>query len=268
MGAVHWDVLESKFYLTTEDHGGADLTARASDLLERSAMDEFIREYSARIKALEPAAASAGFCGWFRVVAAAQQYAVSLCDAALDLSLSNLTIQMYRKDGWYWVSFKVERPREFRYSPDAGTRERWREDVLTAFYRDEVRPLVESAAASSGTNAGLLWGQFPSGLHYYYEQFLLAAENDPERRRRIEDDYRFLSRGLGGDVFGRKRNPFDVKIRLIDNPHAPGRPMAMKATCCMFYRTEGGSMCYACPRMTDEEREGLKAAMLARAQGG
>ena len=267
MSAIPWDVLESKFYLTRADRSDADLSVRAADLLDRSGMDEFIREYTVRIKALEPAAASAGFCGWFRVVAAAQQYAVSLWDAALDLSLSNLTIQMYRKDGWYWLSFKVEEPREFLYSPAAGTRERWREDVLTAFYRNEVRPLLESAAVSSGTNVGLLWGQFPSGFHYYFEQFLLAAEND-ERRRQIEEDYRFLIRGLGGEVFGRKRNPFDVKIRLIDNPHARGRPMAMKTSCCMFYRTEGGSMCYACPRMTDEEREGLKAAMLARAQGG
>lgn len=263
MGMINFDVLESKLAVTRTGRSDADFSVNAADLLHKDNMDEFIRGYSSRIKALEPAAAAAGFCSWFRIVAVAQQYAVSVFDAALDLSLSNLAIQMYWKDGWNWVSFKLGEPRQFGFTQ--GTRERWREEVLTAFYREQVRPLIESIAASTGTNAGLLWGQFPSGFHYYIDQFLNEAENDTQRRQ-IEDDYQFLVRGLDGEVFGRTKNPFDVKIRLIDNPRDPGKPMRMKTTCCMFYRTEGGTLCYACPRMTDEEREARKAQMLAKAR--
>ena len=31
----------------------------------------------------------------------------------------------------------------------------------------------------------------------------------------ISDDYRYLKEGLGADVFGRKRNPFSVKMHMI-----------------------------------------------------
>ena len=264
MSAIRYDHLESKFAFTRAGRSDADVSVNAADLLHKDSMDEFLRLYAGRIKALEPAAAAAGFCTWFRIVPAIQQYAVSVCDTALDLSLSNISIELYWKDGWNWVSFKCGEPKEIGWS--SGPREKWREEGLTWFYRDQVRPLVESVSASSGTNLGLLWGQFPPGFHYYVDQFLKEAE-DEARRSIIEDDYRFLTQGLNGAVFGRKRNPFDVKVRWIDNPWNPGQPMRMKTSCCMFYRTEGGTMCYACPKMTDAEREERKAQQLAKAKG-
>lgn len=258
--AIDYSLLENKYYLSPTEQENAVLTVRASDLLLKENMDLFIHDYMKLMKALEPAAAAAGFCSWFRAVCLAQQYAVSLCDTAIDLSLTNLTIQVYLRDQFLWVSFKYDVLRT--HGPSAGEREVWREAVFTSFYRDQVRPLLEAFASSADLNVGQLWGQFPSGFDGAVEMFMIEAESEMQRTQ-IADDFYFLTHQLDASIFGRKKNPFDVKIRFIDNPRDPLKPMRMKASCCMFYRTEGGSYCYSCPRMTSQEREERKTKLLA-----
>ncbi len=264
MTSIDYELLERKFYITRTEKEDVVFSMKAAELLREKNMDRFLRAYIPALKALEPAAAGTGFCSWFRSVCLAQQYAVSLCDTALDFSLSNLTVQLYLKDGWTWFAFKLGEGREIS-APSVG-REAWRADVFTTFYRGQVRPLFEAVARSAQADVGQLWGQLPAGFRNYVDTAMQEAGDDAARREQVSDDYRFLSQELDGAVFGRKRNPFDVKWCMIENPRDPAKPLRMKASCCMFYRTEGGSYCLACPRMPAAEREARGAKRLAEAR--
>jgi len=260
MGAIDFKFLENRLFFTQHDISNAVLSIHAAELLHQDEMDRFIRAYMQIIKTDDPAAAGTYFFSWFRAVCLAQQYAVSVHDASLDLTLSNLTVQIYPKNNAYWFAFRCNDIRE--YHAPSGCRKTWLKEVFTSLYRDQVRPLIESVSRSARVNNGLLWGQFPTGFHHYLDLFQEHVGDD-SKRRQIEDDYRFLRKELEGAVFGRKKNPFDAKIRLIENPWEPGKHLHMKTACCMYYRTEGGDYCYTCPRLTEAERDGRKAAILA-----
>ena len=260
MDGIDFGFLENSLYFTQNDIRPAVLTVQAAELLHPAEMDRFIRTYMPLIKTDDPAVAGTFFCGWFRSVCLVQQYVVSVHDTSLDLSLSNLTVHLYPKNDRYGFAFRCNEMREFQAPPVL--RKTWLKEVFTALYRDQVRPLVESVSRSTRANTGLLWGQFATGFHYYLNVFAERV-GDGFRRRQIAEDYRFLREQLDGAVFGRKKNPFDVNVRYVDNPWEPGKPLPMKATCCMYYRTEGGDFCYTCPKLTEAERAERKAAILA-----
>lgn len=265
MNTIDYNLLERKFSFFLASRPNGLFSMNAAELLKEENMDQLLHIYMPTIKAAAPDVAGTYFCSWFRSVCLVHQYAVSVCDAAMDLSLSNLDIQLYSRDGRCVFACVYRHPRQ-NMAP-AGLRESWREEAFASFYGDQVRPLFESVSRSSGVNIGQLWGQLPSGFPSAIELFLQEANGDDGLRLRIEDDYRYLTGQLDGEgVCGRKRNPFDVKLRLVDNPYDPEKPYYMKTSCCLFHHTEGGYYCYTCPRLTAEEREERKAAMLAEAK--
>ncbi|MDF2715738.1 MAG: (2Fe-2S)-binding protein, partial [Paenibacillus sp.] len=130
----------------------------------------------------------------------------------------------------------------------------WLERVLTEFYEKTVRPVYETAAVIGGVDAGQMWGLLPTRFNYMTEQWLLAEESESIRAV-ISGDYAFLKHEMPAAVFGRNKNPLDVKIRWIEDLKDPCKQLRMKNVCCQYYRTEGGYYCYTCPRIKESERE-------------
>jgi ferric iron reductase protein FhuF len=253
---LKWDVrlLEQSFSVVTEEKPNALWTASAADMVRPETMSSFLALYRSRLKS-EDGTAATYFFGYFRSVAFALQYGLSVYDRALDLSLDRLTIQLVPDNGYdrFWF---VVRPLEDEIAPDApSSREAWLGSALTVFYRDTVRPLVRTLHSLTGMSETQLWGQFPTLFQYYADMYRENAAMQPHLAA-FEEDYAFLRHGLDPmEAFGRARNPFDVKPRYTESLTDPAKQTLLKSSCCLFYCTEGGDYCYSCPRLKESERE-------------
>ncbi|MCL6625186.1 (2Fe-2S)-binding protein [Alicyclobacillus shizuokensis] len=254
--------LEANLHFDERDQPDAVLSVPARDLLNAKGARRLLTEYAACIRArtLQPAAAY--FSGWLADIALAQQFFLSIGNRSLDLSLDNLQIELYQAGGYYAFSFRLHRWAESALPEDTASRMQARTRVLGKVYVGTMRPLLESLAATSSMGAGQLWGQLPSRF-YTFREVLFAKAKDQDTQRRVQEDLDAL-RALPSAVFGRNKNPFSVRIRLIDDGADATRCIPIRTSCCLYYQTEGGQYCYTCPRLRPEQRQALRE----RARGG
>lgn len=264
MLALDLSELEERFDIRTEDRNGVIVSIPADQLLVREHADRLLQAYAPLIRAMGVEVAATYFSGWYGSICLAMQYMVSHYDHVLDLSLANVTVQLYPSKQYYHFSFKIGEPSIKKL--DGFDREEWRNSILETLYRDNVRPLIDALARFASINAGQLWGQIVTEMYRQVDSWLVDA-SDNAIKQRISNDFRFLTHGLDADVFGLKKNPFDVKLRSVENPFKPGCQTYIKAACCLAYRTDnpednGHEYCYTCPRLTKQEREAYKVLIL------
>jgi ferric iron reductase protein FhuF len=252
MTNINYDFLEKQYFFLREEKPEQLFRIEAADLLDKDNAERFISHYGPELKALKPQVAATYFSGWFGAVCAALQYTISHQHAAFDASLHNIAGQLYLFNGRPRWGFLLH-DRRGRSVP-LKDREAWRDQLLTSFYREQVRPMLETLSAAADIEAGQLWGQIATKLHAAQDLWLRAGLSVWEQQTIVED-FAFLQHELSGDVFGRKRNPFDIEPRRIENPKVPGETCMMKATCCLAYLTDTDhGFCYTCPRMGETER--------------
>ncbi|WP_281887742.1 (2Fe-2S)-binding protein [Paenibacillus sp. YYML68] len=267
---LNWTELETRFAVRQHDLEGKLLFAcRAEQLADPETMRQLLDIYGQRIKALEPAAAAAYLAGWFGYAALAQLYSCSIYDTALSFTPEQLELQLYEKGDYAVFSFKLLGPelqQSTTHKEPPPSRAEWLQQTWVELYGRTLRPMLEAAAAATGTDVGSLWGQLPTRFNYTVPLWL-EETHDEELQAIIKDDYRRLCLELPADVFGRSRNPLDVKVRLIEDMKDSSKQVKMKNACCLYYQTEGGTYCYTCPRMTEAQRAERRAeARLAQQQ--
>ncbi|MCZ8523447.1 (2Fe-2S)-binding protein [Paenibacillus sp. KR2-11] len=262
MSAEMFEDLEKHCFFKREPQPGELFRFTWEELTRPEKAAELLSLYGPGIKAQEPDVAAAYFGSWLGGLCTALQHSVSFHNASFRLEPDNVTIQGYRNGSHTAFGFLLE-DRETVTVP-AASREAWRDSLLQSFYGLHLRPLVESVASAAGVDPGMVWSAPVTRIHYAYDHWLESAR-DSEHRQTVEEDFRYLLQ-LGGEHFGRKRNPLDVKFRYVENPKDPGEKWRLKASCCLAYRTGSGhGYCYTCPRLTAAEREEKKRAMLAAA---
>jgi len=250
---IDYQQLEQQFYMTTEKKENPLLSLQASELIKPQNMDVLFQLYAPLIKAKEVTAAGTYFISWLGGLAIGYQYMISFWNCSLQVSLDQLTIELYQ-DGDYDKFAFVCHDSEPTFAPADGlARENWREQQLRDFYQNTMRPIIQAVAAATGNSPGALWGQLPTRFNYYLD-ILASSLTDPVERERLEDDYRFLKEEVEGEIFGLNKNPFHVKVRWIQDLRDPEKKVRMKNQCCLYYQTEGGHYCYTCPRLKESER--------------
>jgi ferric iron reductase protein FhuF len=260
----------TKFDLHPAPPEGALHSFRAVELVQEQGMRAFVDSYRPLMKALDDKAVAAYFGSWMASTALALQYTVTCYSFVLDLSLANLNIHLIPDGGYCRVAFSLNdwKTGDLSAAEDQ-SREVWREQVLTRYYQETAGPLFRSISQVSGLALGEIWGQLPTKFNYYVEQ-LAAGLPDKDINKRLEDDYDFLKDQMPPEVFQMPRNPFHVKVRRIESLQNPEETMQMRNRCCMYYRTEGGRLCYNCPRMKEDARAERRAEFrseMASAQG-
>lgn len=248
----------SKFDLHPLPPEEAMYSFAVQDLMDEEGMRAFIDCYKPLMKALDDKAVAAYFGGWFSSVALALQYSVSCYSSVPAISLSNLFLHLIPAGGYCRVAFSLRSWNVENAPTDAEGRISWRNAVFTHFYRHTAVPLLQMMSASSGLKLGEIWGQLPSKFNYYMEM-LAAGNNNKEFLIRLTEDYDYLRKRLPAEVFQLPRNPFDVEIRRIESLADPEQTVHMRNRCCLYYRTEGGSICYTCPRLKEEQRAARRA---------
>jgi len=254
---------EKLFFVTLEDKPDTLFRASLSSLLDREGAEAFVRAYGPLIKALSPDVTGTYFASWFGGVCTAFQYSLWRDNAAAVLSLDRIELLVYKSENRSIVTFRIP---SWEAAPlPEGSRAESSLEAMEAFYGTQVKPLLESIAAAAGIPVGQLWGTIATRVHYALDRWLQEAESG-EQRQRVEQDFDALFYALRPEVFGRKKNPFDIKFRMIDNPRAPGEQMRIKAVCCLAYKTDTGhGYCFTCPRLNEQEREEKVARIKAGA---
>ncbi|MBW4080519.1 (2Fe-2S)-binding protein [Paenibacillus sp. S150] len=244
--------LISKFDLHPAPPAEALHSFKATELVQEEGARTFIACYRPLMKALDDKAAGAYFGSYFSSVALAVQYSISVYSSVPAISLSNLTVHLIPADGYCRIAFSLQ-DWNIQAAPAEESRESWRNEILAGFYSDTAAPLLCSMSEASGLSLGEIWGQLPTKFNYYIELFTAGLQNS-KLLYTLQEDYSYLKDGLPAEVFGLKRNPFLVKVRRIEALADPEQTVQIRNRCCMYYRTEGGSYCYTCPRLKEEER--------------
>ncbi|WP_342561180.1 (2Fe-2S)-binding protein [Paenibacillus sp. FSL R7-0345] len=232
---------------------GAVHSFNVAEMTDEAGMRAFVECYRPLIKGLDDKVAATYFAGAFGNVALAVQYALSVYSASPGISLSDLSVHLIPSNGYWRVVFSLD---EWSFTPapaDAKLRTDWRNEQLTQFYRDSAAPLMSMLSHVTGLAGSEIWGQLPTKFNYYLEVFT-SRDLPAGLPETLQEDYRYLREEMPAEVFGLKRNPFHVQVRKIESLAEPGKTVNMRNRCCLYYRTEGGSYCYTCPRMKEDER--------------
>ncbi|MNO23544.1 hypothetical protein D3C76_133470 [compost metagenome] len=245
--------LISKFDLHPVQPAEALHSFDAQALIHEEGMRNFIDCYRPLMKALDDNAVAAYFGSWVSSMALAVQYSISMYSSVPVIDLTRLSVHLIPASGYCRIAFSLQ-DWEIQCPPAEVAREAWRNEVLASFYRDTIAPLLRSMSEASGFRLSEIWGQLPTKFNYYVELFSAGVE-DSRLLETLQNDYSYLKTSLPVEHFGMKRNPFDVVVRRIEALADPEQTVQMRNRCCQYYRTEGGSYCYTCPRLKEEERE-------------
>ena len=257
---IDYTLLEQQGNITTIAPPESVLTKSAVDLTNPNEARLFLETYGEMIKAQDLNAAATFFANWIRGLTMAQQYMVSLCSSQVDLSVENLTVHLLMRNGYANICFQLNDATEIM--PAAGQHESFRNVTLERFYGSTVTPLMESMAEAGRAPLGQLWGQLPLTL-WSFTQKMHSMVTDEADKLRIDEDYLYIRNEMSLEVFKRKRNPFEMKFKEIDNPYNPSEPYWMRPACCQSYRIGEYTYCYVCPKLTREQREIKKAEIEA-----
>lgn len=259
-----YEYLQESYHLSLLLREDALFTVRLQDLLERSEMERFVHFFVPSWKAKGDIVAGTYLGSWLGSVCAALQDCMSRYVAMPVLSLDRLTLQVYEEGGRSRYVFHMKDSETVEVP--VNNRAEWCHVLLASFYSEQIRPLLEMAASVTGAPIRELWGQFVTRMYNDHERWLREASSE-EHRQRIQDDIQALRNGLEPSAFGLPKNPFDVNIRWIDSPRTPGESFRMRSACCHAYYTDTDhGYCYSCPRMSEEERQVKKQALISAAR--
>jgi ferric iron reductase protein FhuF len=211
------------------------------------------------IKTSAPEASAVSVASGLGYLAYAQQYALSAYDCAIDLSLDNVDVHVFMRNGYTAVGYTLKRWGE-RIAPAPGSgRDGWRQEALHETYSSTLLPILETASRVAAIPIRELWGQLSTGLRYYMRVWSERASSDCWRHA-LEENYRYLREELDPSAFGMKINPYRRDPILTEDAREPGKMIPLKSACCLYYKWEDGDYCFSCPRLKESERERRRIA--------
>ncbi|WP_169083717.1 hypothetical protein [Paenibacillus sp. PL91] len=268
MNATRVALLESSFDLTVSKPENLVFSCPALDLLDESNMKSLLELYTPLVKGTDPSVGEVYMASWFRGPMLGLIYMLSAWNKVPDLSLNNLTVQIYKAayndHEYYATSFLMHNVDLLSAPQQAEEREEWTRKTLIAFFEQTVRPVFESIAKVGTLQVGMLWSQLPTSLAYGYERLMNGDES--EQVKQLADQNFELVKSLEGAVFGRSKNPLDVKFRMTESLGDPDKQVRMKSACCLYYLVDGGYYCFTCPRLKEAERKEQRTAYRSKQQ--
>lgn len=265
MGTVNYQLLEQLFHITTHKKENPVFSAKARELLKLEKMELLVRSYAPLIKSTDLPAVATFFTSWFNGVALGLHYMISVWNRSIDFSLDHLTIELHQKEERGVFSFVIDNGDEVKSPGLKADRAVWREQQYRLFYGGTAVPLFQSLAAATGIEIGMIWGQLPTKFNYYMD-ILIQSTDDAAAKQQLAEDYQYLCHELDPAVFGRPKNPFDVKVRWIEDAKDSEKKVRMKNVCCLYHQTEGGEYCYTCPKLKERERAERRYRLRAEAK--
>lgn len=260
--------LENNFDLTVKKQESPVFSCPAAELTDEIKMKQLLDLYTPLVKGLDPSVGEVYMTGWFRGPILGLLYMLSAWNKTADLSLNNLTVQLYKASyngREYYATNLLLNSLELHSGPDDLIEQAaWAEEKLSSFISQTLRPVLESIAKVGTLQVGMLWSQIPTSLEYGYERLMESDESESVKEQATRN-YGIV-KAIDGAVFGRSKNPFNIKIRMTESIASPDKQVRMKAACCLYYLVDGGYYCFTCPRLKEAERDKRRTEYRAEQQ--
>jgi len=258
MGAINYTWLQQYGRITTIPGGESVWEIHMAELKHPDKARELLDVYNKHLQADTVRTAAVYFMHSVRGLMLGIHYMTALCDTWLDLSLENMKLQLEVQDGRPAFRFQLmdgtEHPHPVPLNPPDAAKSSWRKDILTSYYTEQLRPLIEGLASAGEVGLGQMWSQLASMLRWYKTTALQMNIEEVERQAVIEGYEHVIA--LPASLLGLKKNLLSFKLVEIDNPHQPGETMLMKPVCCLHHQVYGGqNYCYSCPKLSKAERQ-------------
>ncbi|CAM3467741.1 MULTISPECIES: (2Fe-2S)-binding protein [Saccharibacillus] len=260
------DLLLPQFYMSAEPRAGAEMTMKLAELSAQGGAERFLRLFAEVLKAPDLQAAVTYFCSWYSGVAAASLYFPAAAGLRPDLSADNLSVQLFRLENGHMLNFFIDSRAAEPAPADEAERDAWMREGLRLFYGETCRELFGQFAALSGLPPGMIWAQLPGRMDYFASLWRSHPEFGPmlaPHRERLERGYEQL-KTLEPELFGRKKNPFDLRFRYVEHLTDPEQRIQLRPSCCLYHMLPGAQYCYNCPKLNERDRAERREQVKAR----
>ncbi|WP_145414055.1 (2Fe-2S)-binding protein [Paenibacillus xylanexedens] len=270
MSAINYTWLEQYARISTKPALNPIYDKHLASLRDAEQARDMLTAYNEHLRADSLQTAAVYFMHSVRGLLLGIHYINAMCDSLLDLSLDNIQLQLIVKDGYPAFHFQLlddaEKPHPAPPANDepnsvlASTSAR--QAMLTAYYGEQLLPLIEGVALAGGANTGQMWAQLASILRWFKTLAVQMEITDQEREAVIQGYEHVIT--MPPEVMGLRKNLLKFKPVEIDSPYQPGEKVLMKSTCCLYYKVDGGQdYCYTCPKLSKAERQTRYEAIAA-----
>ncbi len=211
----------------------------AEYLLEEENMLAFIKEAGKKIGSQEErVTASLFFKRYVFCCLTSSLYALSIRNKQFDMRVQNvIIIDEQEKHSWL-PSFSLQNIEGLSM---AGDREKWRSSVIEMLFAQNISIMLDHLASYTKASRAMLWENALIYIAWLYNAW--QSEDHPAPlKKQLEEDYRFIVQQAEGFHFGASSNPFLKSSRKYEE-----QEMKKRQTCCLYYRTDGGTCCKTCP---------------------
>lgn len=262
-------VYERMYSVTLARAGEPLLELPLTGLAEPEGAARLVRVYAPEIKASTYDVAATYFASWAGRLFAACLYAMWHDGVKLDAGLGHITLQMEKGPqgialAFRFASMHAEAVPEARFG-----QEEFLLHAMEELIAGTIRPLADAIAAAGGVSPGIMWALMATGLHHIQRAWKAqASDADAPQQERMELVTSLLRERVRPEVFGQTRNPFQIKLRMVDSRDGAGEKIPVRAACCLAYKTDTDhGYCFSCPKLSEEERQAKRWAAAA-ARGG
>ncbi|MCK6075803.1 ferric iron reductase [Paenibacillus silvae] len=270
MGDINYTWLEQYARFTMSTPQDAAYAASLASLRDAEQARVMLTAYNEHLRADSLQTAAVYFMHSVRGLLLGIHYMNAMCDKVLDLSLDNIRLHLVVKDGYPAFLFQLTDRTERAHPapPNEGgsasneAASAARQVMLTSYYRDQLRPLIEGVAMAGEANTGQMWAQLASILRWFKTLATQMDITDHEREAVVQGYEHVIT--MSPDILGLRKNLLKFKPVEIDSPYQPGEKTLMKSTCCLHYKVYGGQdYCYTCPKLSKAERQTRYEAIMA-----
>ncbi|SDM57242.1 siderophore-iron reductase FhuF [Fictibacillus solisalsi] len=214
----------------------------ASLLLNKQRMLSYMETVGDKIGSKEQRViASMFFKRYVFCILTSSLYAMSMLNKQFDIRLENVVIideEDGEKEHSWLPSFSLQNSDGM---PMVGNRENWRSSVVETLFAENISVMLDYLAANTKASKTMLWENALIYMAWLYNTW--KGENHPPAiHERLEDDYQFLVKQAQGFHFGTTSNPFSILAARYEDHR-----FQQRKTCCLYYRTDGGTCCNTCP---------------------
>lgn len=169
-------------------------------------------------------------------------YAMSVFDRGLLLSLSRSRLEYAHDDGLWTSSL----PLDVVVTDHApGSRDEWREMVVSMLFRGFFSPLWQSLSQVSNVSEHILWENTAVRIYSLYESRMEGLNEQQEHQKKT--DFEWLLNQADPALFGLSWNPLK-RFRRPLQTSMTGKMVRFRRTCCFYYKAaKPEEYCQNCP---------------------
>jgi ferric iron reductase protein FhuF len=243
--------LENEFSLHLSRQTSMRYRFEGLDLLDKDKLNEVLSVLGTSVGSSSPIIIASLFSKYYsKIVAAGALYGMSCLNESMNLSLNNTEF----KTNDEWNPIILLKNKGTVPCPEYD-REAWRENALRMIFAENLYPVFRQLTTLTRIDPSILWANASYSVHWFYDQWIEAAETDTDRKR-VYTDFQFVTKEAKAELFGLQGiNPLDLNYKVVEHPVDPTKTLRIRNKCCLRYGLPKGACCSTCPRLDEEARK-------------